>query len=325
MSLAALEQVGVTLGAGSTTARHSTSNTALAFAFDKAYLVPFKVMLFSLARAATMLESPIYVYSDDPSLFDDEIVRLVTDHPVLIEGELRDELYDLAEHHIGRPERADWNRGTCLKWAIFDDYPVEQVLFLDVDMLCLGPIEDLLVMSPRADLIACPQFQRSMLFDDAKQPASMSLGVQRLNGMVDETQRRFMGRLNSGVLLARKPLLSGEFREVLLESARTRVEVNEQSQLTAFFAEPANRDRYRLRLVSSAYNFHESYLRMVDGVAAFELLRRIKILHYPGSPKPWNDSITKDSRLSTALWWAFFRAAAEHSEILDANSISAPP
>ena len=124
MSLAKIEKLGVPIP----NIGRETERTALAFALDSAYLMPFKAMVFSMARTGTMLDSPLYVLSDDPSLFDDGVVKLVADKVVLIEGELRDHLYNLAAHNVGRPERATWNRGTCLKWAVFDDYDVEQVL-----------------------------------------------------------------------------------------------------------------------------------------------------------------------------------------------------
>ncbi len=135
---------------------------------------------------------------------------------VLIEGELRDHLYNLAAHNVGRPERATWNRGTCLKWAVFDDYDVEQVLSRRRHAV-FGPLERC-SMFPDFDMVACPQFQRA-LFED-RQPASRDLLLERLNGMITEQSKRFMGRVNSGVMLIRKPLLSPSFREELLKSMR---------------------------------------------------------------------------------------------------------
>jgi lipopolysaccharide biosynthesis glycosyltransferase len=320
MPVAAIETLGVPIPAAT---GRGTERTALAFAFDSAYLTPFKAMVFSMARTGTMLDSPVYLLSDDASLFDDELVKLVADEVILIEGALRDQLYHLAEHHVGRPERASWNRGTCLKWAVFDDFDVDQVLFLDVDMLCLEPIEPLLSMRPDADVVACPQFQRAALEEEG-QPAPREVLLERLDGMITERSKRYMGRLNSGVMLIRKPLLSPAFRDELLEYAGQRTAVNEQSHLTNFFREPEKRKRYRLRLISSAYNFHESYLGVVPPVDALSLLKRIKVLHYPGSPKPWLSTITKESRLSSLLWWIYWHDADEHTSGSAPDTESAP-
>jgi lipopolysaccharide biosynthesis glycosyltransferase len=315
MTLAKLEQMGVETPTR-LAPRSSTSNTALAFAFDSGYLEPFRVMVYSMARAGTMLDSPIFVFSDDPAVFEDPVVALIADKIIPVDGELKDDLYFIAEHHVGRPERADWNRGTCLKWAVFAECDVDQLLFLDVDMLCLDAIDGLLDLHPDVHLVGAPQFPKSLRYD-GKEAAEARLVLERLNGMISEQAKPFRGRLNSGVMLVRKPLLSAGFRERLLTYARTGIHVNEQSILTSFFREPRVASQYKLRLVSSAYNFHESYLGFIDPVDAFRLVDQIRILHYPGSPKPWRSAVTEDSRPSTLVWRTYRRSAAAYSGLFE--------
>ncbi len=60
MSLAKIEKLGVPIP----NIGRETERTALAFALDSAYLMPFKAMVFSMARTGTMLDSPLYVLSD---------------------------------------------------------------------------------------------------------------------------------------------------------------------------------------------------------------------------------------------------------------------
>jgi lipopolysaccharide biosynthesis glycosyltransferase len=274
-------------------------STALAFAFDSGYLMPFKTMIASMALTKTMPLAPIYVFSDDAAVFQDPFVRAAADHQILIEGQIKDTLYDLAENHVRRSERASWNRGTFLKWAVFRDYPEHQVLFLDVDMVCLQPIEPLLSMEPNADLIGCPQFQRSVKYDinGKKQPSPVI--AANLRGMLDGTARKLMYRLNSGVMLARKPLLNDSFRDQLVAFARGGIEINEQSHITKFFA----RSSPTLKLISSQYNFHESYLTEIESKVRDEILRDIKILHFPGNEKPWKCNPGLDLRPSLRCWW----------------------
>jgi lipopolysaccharide biosynthesis glycosyltransferase len=287
--------------------------TAIAFAFDSGYVDAFKVMIYSMYKARTLLNCPVFVITDDAGVGSDEFVKVVADRVIVIDDETRGVLYNLAEHNVGRPARAKWNKGTCLKWACFADYGVDQLLFLDVDMLCLTPVEGLLELERDADLVGCPQFQRTMVIRD-KQYMSPEEVRPLIEAMVSDENTKYANRLNSGVMVIRKPLLRQDFFNTLIAFCSQRTEVNEQSHLTSFFRDPENRSRYRMKLVSSIYNFHESYLGLIDRVDAFEILKKIRILHYPGSPKPWDAEIGAKSRLTLSLWWQY-RLSAERAGI----------
>jgi lipopolysaccharide biosynthesis glycosyltransferase len=290
--------------------------TALAFAFDAEYVEPFHVMIYSLARANTLLDCPIYVYSNDPTVYEDPIVRLVTDRFHLIEGADLAELEDVAENHVERPERAKWNRGTCLKWSIFDEAPVDQLLFLDVDMLCLRPLEGLLSLYPGSAIVCCPQFQRVM----APSGQGRRSQLETKSRLLELIFRRspYMGRVNSGLMLVRKPLLSRAFRETLVAFARKRSEINEQSHLTNLFRDPNHRRSFPSAMASSSYNFQENYLDLVDRIDAMELMRRVRVLHYAGAQKPWRAKGPNRMRATMQLWWQFKQAFDEDRAAVDA-------
>ena len=318
MPISKLASIGARRGADGGTDAPDPNATALAFAFDAGYIEPFKILIYSLMRAGAFVDHPVFIYSDDPGVFEDATVRLVADRLLPVEGTLRDDLYDVAQNHIQRNERAQWNRGTCLKWAVFADSDVEQVLFLDVDMLCLQKFDPFLSLHLQADLVGCAQFRRAMV--QGIEPADEAAVIrERLFGLIDETAKKYMGRLNSGVMLVRKRLLSDDFRQQLIVFARSRNEINEQSILTHFFRAQEGEGRYVMKLVSSLYNFHESYLGVLDPIDANEVLARIKILHYPGSPKPWEARMSTDTRLSTLLWWKYRASAQRATTMLESR------
>ncbi|RXF67024.1 glycosyltransferase [Hansschlegelia zhihuaiae] len=290
--------------------------TALAFAFDAEYVEPFHVMIYSLARANTLLDCPIYIYSNDPAVQDDPIVRLVTDRFRVIEGADLAELEDVSENHIERPERAKWNRGTCLKWSIFDEAPVDQLLFLDVDMLCLRPLEGLLSLHPKAAIVSCPQFQRTMV--SSGEGRSRQLDTKKRLLELINRRSAYMGRINSGLMLVRKPLLSRSFRKTLLAFAKSRSEINEQSHLTNLFRDPKHRRSFPSAMVSSSYNFQENYLDLVDRIDAMELMRRVRVLHYAGSQKPWRAKGPNRARATMQLWQQVREAFEEDRMAADA-------
>lgn len=274
----------------------ATPSTALAFAFDAGYRLPFKVMLASLAKAGTLTDLPIFVYSTDRTLLDDPFVRAATDRFFLVTGGFADELERLAVERVRRPERADWNRGTFLKWAVFQPAGVDQVLFLDADMIALGAIEPLLVRAPDAHVVGGPQFSRSLAREETG-PVPAAILAERLEGLVTGTAP-MPSRLNSGVMLLRRPVLDDDFRRALVDHASRILCVNEQSHLTAFFA----RRPGTLALIETAWNFHESYLKRLPQPAADGILAHVRILHYPGAQKPWLDLDRPARRGSMALW-----------------------
>ncbi len=157
--------------------------------------MPFKTIVSSMVRTGTMLHSPIHIYSDDPAVFDDAFVKKVADRCILIDGELRDDLYDLAQNNVRRTERTKWNRVTFLKWAVFRPPTRTRCCSSMSDMVCLAEIEPLLTLRPDADMVGCAQFQKRMMTDDNEQLVPSQMLADRIQGMFDDRSRAYMGRL----------------------------------------------------------------------------------------------------------------------------------
>ena len=284
----------------------SLADTAIFFAFDSSYLTPFKVMLLSMAQTGALTRNPIIICSDDPAVFEDPIVELVVDRPVLLKGHLRESLYHLAEHSVHRPERAKWNKGTFLKWAAFDNFGFDYILFLDVDMLILKPLAELATYRSGADLLACPQFKPSLYRQKGAGKLPLSTIERNLHWMISgDFDRVHHRRMNSGMMLLTRTTANPDFRDEIIAFAANRKELHEQAHLTAFFAENPS---WKVRMVPSIYNFQERYLGEVDSCRGLDVLSQIAILHYAGT-KPWQSKLTPSSRLSTLLWWNMLQAA----------------
>lgn len=296
MSIASLQRAGLLPPSPLEPPPQAAPSTALAFALDSGYRLAFKVMLASLARTGTLTGLPIHLHSNDPALLDDPYVRAATDRFFPLAGPLAEELERLAAERVRRPERGDWNRGTFLKWAVFQPVEVDQVLFLDADMIALAALEPLLVRAPSAHLVGAPQFPRSLARDESG-PVPAAVLAERLAALVTGGAPQ-PTRLNSGVMLVRRPLLDHDFRRDLVAHAMRVLCVNEQSHLTAYFAKHPG----TLALVEPAWNFHESYLKRVPAPQAEHILAEVRILHYPGAQKPWLDPERPARRLSMALW-----------------------
>lgn len=275
-------------------------DTTLVFAFDASYLVPFKVMILSLHTAGTLLSCPVRIYTDDPSIRTDPMVAAVADE-VIERGKADEaEFASLLETSLKRPEKRGWHRGTFLKWMVFEPQPTRRALFLDVDMLCLQPLEALLKMAGDADFAACPQFQNSIRKVDDRPRSSSEIGLaleKMAHGKFDGAHRT---RINSGVMLVGPRLLTREFRSELVAASRERLDTNEQGLISQYFKAPGC--PYRRRMLPATFNFQDSFLRLADSTTQINLLKDIHVLHYAGGAKPWTAEQGVVTARSFNLW-----------------------
>jgi len=270
-------------------------SVTIAFALDKGYLECFKVMLYSMAYSKTLLDAPIAVYTDDAELLQDPLVQAVVDKPVLIDGERRAVIYDLAKNNVQRPERAQWNKGTFLKWCVFEEQDTEQLLFLDVDMLCLQPLEPLLSIDPSSKILTSPQFQSHLKAAESDVHGNLK---KMLAGDFDAKHSR---RINSGVMTVRKELLSNAFFEEITRYAGNSMSLHEQGHMSDFFIENPG----MLKMVPAKYNFQEHYLNALNCQEQDELTSEIAVLHYAGPNKPWVVPPAKSKRTPLMLWHVY--------------------
>lgn len=274
-------------------------SATLAFAFDSSYLEPFKVMAASIVASGSFLDAPVAIYTDDATVLSDPIVQRCADRTVLLAGHKKEILYRLAEKNVKRTSRHHWNRGTFLKWMIFEEHSTDALLFLDVDMICLENLHDLLVCCENRDFVCANQFKPSLRFDangERLDPAKQSENLHAsLTGNVPPDMRT---RVNSGMMLVRKSMLNdGFFKEITSFASRHRFQ-NEQIHFTKYFEE--NPDV--IGFVGTEWNFQENEMGDLSCSDQFGILQKIKILHYASTPKPWKRKLDRSNRPSTLQW-----------------------
>ena len=273
-------------------------DVTLAFAFDGGYLDCFKVMVTSMAMNNTLVSNPIKIYTDDPDLCKDRFVNLIADEVVLLNGEKKDLLYRLAKDNVKRPERANWNRGTFLKWAVFEEQATEKLLFLDVDMIVSGSLNGLFTQYQDKPLVTSPQFQQSIREDNTDE--------QLKNMLSGKFDGKHIKRINSGMMLVGSQFLSSEFFETITNFASERVSIHEQGLLSEYFGDK----RKYIGMISSAYNFQDSFLRLASKPVYEDLLLKISVLHYAGPFKPWNEKGEKLRHFKSIELWHYYKANA---------------
>lgn len=272
--------------------------TTLAFAFDAGYLEPFKTLIGSLVKQGSYIDSPIAIYSTDPSVFRDRFVKACIDKAVHIKGKRLSVLEEMAKESVQRPDRAAWNRGTFLKWAIFEEQDTENLLFLDADMIVLRPIETPFERGAKRPFSCSPQFQRTI------KPSREESDSERVLALLNDILRgRHTGghrsRVNSGVLHLSGRMLTSDFFDEISKFARTRTLINEQS----FFSEYFQEHRDEMMMMRSSLNFQEAYLTALPHSDQRNLLEKIDILHFAGPGKPWVFQSNQMPSLGKLLWY----------------------
>lgn len=298
-------------------AQKTYPSTALVFVFDSEFLTPFKVLLYSMARLGTAVDLPIIIITQDTAVAADPAVKAAADEIRLLGQAEIDQFKVISGRRVPDRYKLEWiAKYTFLKWSIFDDFNYEQLLFIDADIVCLGPVEDLLSSDLPGDMLGGPRFMEALVQDEQgnRLPEnSIFRNLRRMNrGKFDESHTR----LNSGVMLLRKRLLSRDFREELLRFASTRDYVNEQSYLTSFFAD---RKDYNLSFIPSRYNFGAGALAELPLVLELQLIKEIVFLHFPGPKKPWRMEPTLvGSRFSHVIWHRVYHEALTNTGLFGA-------
>lgn len=274
--------------------------TALMFVIDSAFLLPFKVLLYSLAKNGAGTELPIIVLTQDEAVRQDEVVKAAADEIRFIgEDEIR-QFSVISSRRIPDRYKLDWiPKYTFLKWSMFDDFGVDQVLFIDADIVCLNPFDELLATEAPGDIFGGPRFMESLVLDTEKKPLANGRIFRNLRNMAKGRFDESHTRLNSGVLLLRRRVLDPAFRAELLDFASSREYVNEQSYLTAFFAQS---EAYTLSLIAARYNFGAGSLSQLSVIQELKILKDIVFLHFPGPRKPWLVEQSPQSRFSHIIW-----------------------
>lgn len=285
----------------------SGENISIAFAVDYNYLPILKVALRSLAMYDNFPDSPIIIYTDDARVAEDPIVKLAADRVQLLEGDRKEILYRLARDSVKRPERAEWNKGTFLKWMCFEKQATEKVLFLDVDMIFLRKFDVKLMRLTDRDFCCCPQFSRDLLGSEADGQTAEEKQLETFQTLING---KYFGRLvssvNSGMMVLQGEVLTNNFFEQIVEDSLKHVAVNEQSHFTRYFRERGN----KRRMLPYSFNFQEGYFRKMSWVAQRRLLNQIDVLHYAGPRKPWQYLPISIPAPSSTIWH-WHRTAAE--------------
>jgi|GEM_PF-1389542 lipopolysaccharide biosynthesis glycosyltransferase len=276
------------------------SSTALYFVVNADFLVPLRVLIYSLLKTGSFLDLPIVIFTDEQAVADDHFVQRIATKIVLVTKEQKDSLNVIKRGKIPpRFRREDLPKYTFIKWMMFDDIGYKSALFLDADIICLQNANSLLDYLGQADLMVGPQFKDVIRYEneEARIRRSRDEAYEMLINMLEGRFDSFHQNLNSGVMLMSERMLKREFRQELISFAQEIGAMpNEQRYLTEKFASGS----HQRVLIPSKYNFHEMFLYAVDPLAQFDLLSRICLLHYAGPEKPWNRRIR---RASYSVWY----------------------
>lgn len=279
--------------------RPTPGDRALYFVVNYDFVLPLKVLTYSLLKTGSFLDLPIVIFTDETKVAEDAFIQSIATKIVFLDKDQKDTLNVIRSDRIpSRLRREDLPKYTFLKWMMFDDVGYKSALFLDADIICLNDATGIFELANHADLVIAPQFKEVIRYHDieAKVRRSADEVYERLTAMLDARFDEHHQNLNSGVMLMSERLLNRKFREDLIAMARAmRPMPNEQRYLTERFSGT----EFSKALMSSKYNFHEMYLNQLDAFSQLQMLSEICLLHYAGPDKPW---VKRSKKVAHQIW-----------------------
>ena len=297
--------------------RRPGSTSGLVFVLDRSFLVGLKVLTHSMIRRNTLVDLPVIVLSDDATLADDPFVMALADRFVHVSSEQVSRFEGISSELVRERLRLDWiPKYTFLKWLIFDEWGVDQLIWIDADTLCTGSLDHLTALRDH-ELYAAEVFHRRLHTSDDGEGELLP---------VEQRDRHILRyadggsppgpSLNSGVMVINRPLLSRAFQDELISAAKEQPFENEQQVVRTVLERRGTRG-----WLSPLDNFHYWYVMRLSHGARAQLLPRIRLLHYIGpAGKPWREKSPGTNDM-TRLWWAAHREAVASSELF-ADSVT---
>lgn len=279
---------------------HAKSNDALVFVFNSDFTKGAHVLWYSMIVQKTLLDNPILVLSNEEEVLNDPLVKLASDKSILVTDTDIEKFSKISSSKVEAKLRLEWiPKYTFLKWMMYQDYGYDKHIFIDADMLCLQPLDELTALD-EGDFVAAPVFDLENISRNGSFEKNLMSFV--------EDQRPKTTRVNTGLTVVNKKCMTSSFFEELLRFASDHAFPNEQKAVREFVL---SKPDLQLSTISPSYNFHYNYICRAVPTAQLDLISKVKILHYVGGKaKPWQHD--RWDSIPHALWHSFAMRLAEH-------------
>jgi lipopolysaccharide biosynthesis glycosyltransferase len=282
-----------------------SDNSALVFVVSADFVQGLHVLLYSMYANNTLMDVPIIVITEDLEVLEDLIIHKAADHRRLISTHDIELFKGISPSKVSNRLRLSWiPKYTFLKWLIFDDYGYDRLIFIDADIVCMKPIDNLMSLQG-ADIYGCPMFTKELR---APHLGREAISENIISFSICEHPKS--RRLNTGILVVGKRLLSSDFRSDLIAFAETEEFSVEQAALRKFLYKTK---RGHIRMISPLYNFKAAFLESVSACRRFELMDKIRLLHFAGEAvRPWEKSAPETT--SDSVWFCYANEAEKAYE-----------
>lgn len=255
---------------------------------DQRYLDGAKVTISSLKRNSGLGDIPIVVVTSDTAIKSDPYISTVATVYNLSSDEIkRLEPINLV---IDRPLPNDPTNRRAMqevrskyfeKFYACKNFGYSANIFLDSDLLCLGPLTSLRENTGNYEFQAAPALIAATIFKEPGEPKTRDELDQFRSSHFHGTS--WSRNFNSGVFVASGRCIGDEFVSFLIDKAVAMGGVNGDQPV---FNE-VMKNGYRFGSLHPWFNVERPYYAAF-GKNDFERdLREIKLLHFTGHQKPW--------------------------------------
>lgn len=292
-------------------AEPGVADSALLFVLNRSYLVGLKTLAYSLLEHRSLLDLPVIILSEEHDLADDAFVAAFADRFIPITDDDIAQFSSIPSGRIDPRVRLDWiPKYTHLKWMMFDDFGVGQIIWIDTDIVCTASVDDLTSLRT-ADLYASPVFSKSLYNEEDGERRPQPERDARI-WEFSSSQTRQNAALNTGVLIVNRPLLDSSFRRELISIATEREYTNEQTVVSGAMR---RRGPDALGWLSPFDNYNHGYIPLCSEDVQRRIFDRVRLLHFVGAnEKPWEREHKKKG-VTVQVWWDYYNRARSVSAL----------
>lgn len=279
------------------------NDTALLFVINRKYVRPLKVLLFSLMQNNSFSSCPIEIFTDDSTVLADPFVRNIATNVVYVPSKELVVFNTINGDNINSKLKTKFApKYTFLKFVNFLSRGYRRHVCMDADMLCVNPIDEVLLSSP-FDAMAMMEVPSSKypIRNESRDRFDLEQTMTFTRDAMIARERVLDRPINSGFMVLADRAISDEVFRSAVRIASEAAFVAEQPATTETLRRISN---IKFQELPIWYNLRRRVIECLGPKFYFEYESEIRIIHYtPG--KPWGVFNDRNPDFLDGIWYCW--------------------